>query len=68
MEEIKELESLLYEINNNIDDCIENLIFLLEHQELKDINLYNIYLELSELSNNKQMIENKLFILKLNEI
>lgn len=66
-DEINELKKLHDEIIDEIDDEIENLKYLLDHVEIENINLYQIYLKINELINNKKIIENKIINLKLLE-
>lgn len=52
-------------IIDEIDDNIENLIYLLKTVEIENINLYQFYLSLNDLINKKSIIENKIKMYKI---
>lgn len=52
-------------IVDEIDDNIENLIYLLKTVEIENINLYQFYLSLNDLINKKSIIENKIKMYKI---
>ena len=52
-------------IIDEIDDIIENLIYMLNNIEIENINLYNIYLNLNELINKKTIIKDKITFYKI---
>lgn len=52
-------------IVDEIDDNIENLIYLLKTVEIENINLYQFYLSLNDLINKKNIIENKIKMYKI---
>ena len=64
MEEEKKakLEKELKEIDESIDKIVNNLVYLLTHVDIDDINLLNIHFNLEELRNRKNLIKNELFI------
>ena len=52
-------------IVDEINDNIENLIYLLKTVEIENINLYQFYLSLNDLINKKNIIENKIKMYKI---
>ena len=52
-------------IIDEIDDNIENLIYLLKIVEIENINLYQFYLSLNDLINKKSIVNNKIINYKI---
>ena len=48
---IDEIENELNNLNDELDDVVENMIFMLEHNEIKDINILNFHFEIQHLLN-----------------
>ena len=63
-DKLKRYENKLNEIDNEIDDIVENLIFMLQHNDIKDINLLNIHYELYDLLIKKDQLKTMIFNMK----
>lgn len=51
----------LKEIKDELDDEVENLIYLLEHQEIEDINLININYRVQDLIIKKENLRRAIY-------
>ena len=64
MEEIDKVNLELETQRNKLDDCIENFKYLLDHQNIRDINILSFYKEISNILTNIDYLENRKFNLE----
>ena len=57
-------ENKLNEIDDEIDDIVENLKFMLINNNIKDINLLNIHYEIYDLLIKKDQLNTMIFNMK----
>ena len=65
-ERIDYLEKELKNINDEIDKQKKTLIYMLTNMEIEDINLYNFYLKINDLVNQRKIAADKIKHEKLN--
>ena len=63
-DKLKRYEDKLNEIDDEIDDIVENLKYMLDFNDIKDINLLNIHYELYDLLIKKDQLKNMIFNMK----
>ena len=63
-DKLKRYENKLNEIDDEIDDIVENLKYMLDFNDIKDINLLNIHYELYDLLIKKDQLKNMIFNMK----
>ena len=63
-DKIKKYEREINCLNDELEDIVENLKFMLEHNNIKDINLLNIHYEIFDILIKIDQLKTFLFNLK----
>lgn len=61
---IKKYETEINNLNNELEDIVENLKFMLQHNNIRDINLLNIHYQIYDIIIKIDQLETFLFNLK----
>ena len=61
---LREIETEITKLTNELEDIKENMIYLLTHQDIKDINLLNFHFEVQRLINRIDYLEKIKFNMK----
>ena len=61
---LREIETEITKLTNELEDIKENMIYLLTHQDIRDINLLNFHFEVQKILNQIDYLEKIKFNMK----